>query len=64
MIEKTNQPYSFMIADVEKSEKELLFAHKKIKKMEEEVKRLNRENEQLVLVRYKYVFYIFSQRKV
>lgn len=26
MIEKTNQPYSYMIADVERAEKELMFA--------------------------------------
>lgn len=49
MIEKTNQPYSYMIADVEKAEKELLFAQKKIKKYEDEIKRLNKVNEALVM---------------
>ena len=39
MIEKTNQPYSYMIQDVERAEKELLSALKKIKVQEEEIKR-------------------------
>jgi cell division protein FtsB len=37
-----------MIADVEKSEKELFAAQKKIKKQEDEIKRLHKENEALV----------------
>lgn len=49
MLEKTKQPYSYMIADVEKSEKELFAAQKKIKKMEDEIRRLNKENEALVV---------------
>mmetsp|Transcript_2184 Transcript_2184/g.2109 ORF Transcript_2184/g.2109 Transcript_2184/m.2109 type:complete len:86 (+) Transcript_2184:232-489(+) len=49
LLEKTNQPYSYMIADIEKSEKELSFAHKKIKQLEEAYKKLKSENDQLKL---------------
>jgi len=47
MLGKTNQPHSFMIAEVEKSEKELLAANKHIAKLQDELKRLNKENEAL-----------------
>ena len=50
MVEKTNQPYSYMIADIERSEKDLMFSQKKLKQMEEELKRMAKENEQLKLV--------------
>lgn len=36
-----------MIAEVEKSEKELLAANKHIAKLQDELKRLNKENEAL-----------------
>jgi len=39
MIDKTNQPYSYMIQDIERSEKELHNAQKKIKALEEEIRR-------------------------
>jgi predicted nucleic acid-binding Zn-ribbon protein len=45
-----------MMADVEKAERELQFASKKIKKLEDEIKRLNKENEALTLVRIYYDF--------
>ena len=47
MLEKTNQPHSFMIAEVEKSEKELFAATKQIAKLQDEIKRLGKENEAL-----------------
>ncbi len=50
MVEKTNQPYSYMIQDIERAEKELANAVKKIKVLEDEIKRLKKENDQLVLV--------------
>ena len=49
MLEKTNQPYSYMIADIERSEKELNFAQKKIKTLEETLKKMKHENDQLKL---------------
>lgn len=49
MIDKTNQPYSYMIADVEKAERELDFAHKKIKKLEDELKRMSKVNEAITM---------------
>ncbi len=39
MLEKTNQPYQYMISDIEKTEKELSFAHKKIKQQDEVIKK-------------------------
>jgi septal ring factor EnvC (AmiA/AmiB activator) len=50
MMEKTNQPYSYMIQDVERTEKELNSALKKMKVLEDEIKRLKKENESLMLV--------------
>ncbi len=52
MIDKTNQPYSYMISDIERSEKELMFAQKKIRQYEEELKRSLKENEQLKSVSF------------
>ena len=45
MMDKTNQPYSYMIADVERAEKELNNALKKIKILEEHIKKLTKEND-------------------
>ncbi len=50
LMEKSGQPVSYMMADMERSEKELNFAQKKIKKLEDEIRRLLKENEQLVIV--------------
>ena len=47
MVDKVNQPGAYLVADIEKSEKELTFARKKIKKLDEELKNLKVENEQL-----------------
>jgi hypothetical protein len=45
LFEKTNQPASFMVADIERAEKELAFAQKKIKQLEEYLKKSKSENE-------------------
>ena len=50
MIDKTNQPYQYIMQDVEKAERELQFAQKKIKKLEDDIKRITKDNEALVLV--------------
>lgn len=51
MLDKTNQPHTYLMQDVEKLERELQFANKKIKKAEDEIKRLAKENEALNVVR-------------
>ena len=45
LLEKTNQPYQYMISDIEKAEKELAFVHKKCKNLEDSYKKLKHENE-------------------
>ena len=52
MIDKTNQPYQYIMQDVEKAERELQFAQKKIKKLEDDIKRITKDNEALVLVSF------------
>ena len=47
LLERTNQPQSYLLADVERSEKELDHAQRKIKQQEEVVKKLKMENEAL-----------------
>ena len=47
MVDKVNQPGAYLVADIEKSEKELTFARKKIKKLDEEVKNLRAEKDLL-----------------
>ena len=47
LLDKTNQPYSYMIKDVEKAEKELFNAQKKIKQQEELLMKIKKENEGL-----------------
>jgi progesterone-induced-blocking factor 1 len=47
LMDKTNQPYSYMIKDVEKAEKELFHATKKIKQQEEIIMKVKRDNESL-----------------
>lgn len=49
LVSKTNQPQSYMIADIEKAEKELDFATRKIKQMDDVMRKLKHENEQLKL---------------
>lgn len=59
LLDKTNQPYQYMINDIEKAEKELSFAHKKIKQLEEALKKLKQENDSLKIVftflNFKYI---------
>ena len=45
--QRTNQPQSYMIADIERAEKELDFANRKIKQLDDVCKKLKMENEQL-----------------
>ena len=47
LLERTNQPQSYLLQDVERSEKELDHAQRKIKANEEAIKKLKLENEQL-----------------
>ena len=51
LLQRTNQPHSYMIADIEKSEKELDFAQRKIKSLEDQMRKLRHENEQLKLAK-------------
>lgn len=47
LLERTNQPQSYLLQDVERSEKELDHAQRKIKASEEAMKKLRLENDQL-----------------
>ena len=49
LLERTNQPQSYMLADIERAEKELDFANRKIKQLEEAGRKVHNENEQLRL---------------
>jgi len=49
LIDKTNQPHSYILADIEKAEKELNFAQKKIKQLEDQLRKYKTENDQLKL---------------
>jgi uncharacterized protein YoxC len=49
LVTKTNQPQSYMIADIEKAEKELDFANRKIKQLDDVLRKVKHENEQLKL---------------
>ena len=51
LLTKTNQPNSYMIADIEKSERELDFAQRKIKSLEEQVRKLKVENDHLKMAK-------------
>ena len=42
---KTNQPQSYIIADLENAERQLDFAQRKIKQFEDVVKKVKHENE-------------------
>ena len=47
LVQRTNQPQSYMIADIERAEKELDFANRKIKQLDDVCRKLKVENEQL-----------------
>ena len=49
MLEKTNQPTQYILADIEKAEKELAYAQKKIRQLEDTIKHMKHENDQLKL---------------
>jgi len=47
LIDRANQPHSYIMADVERAERELNVANKRIKLLEDEVKKGRKEIEQL-----------------
>ena len=50
MLERANQPHAYILADVERAERELTVANKKIKAQDEELKRAKKEIESLTIV--------------
>jgi len=51
LVQRTNQPHSYMIADIEKAEKELDFANRKIKQLEDVNRKLKSDNDQLKMAK-------------
>ena len=51
LLTKTNQPNSYMIADIEKAERELDFAQRKIKSLEDHLRKLKVENDSLKMAK-------------
>ena len=47
LTERTNQPHNYILADIERAEKELEFANRKINQLDQNLKRSKHENEQL-----------------
>ena len=45
LIERTNQPHNYILADIERAEKELEFANRKITQLDQTLKRSKHENE-------------------
>jgi hypothetical protein len=52
ILERANQPHAYILADVERAERELTVANKKIKAQEEDLKRAKKDIESLSIVRY------------
>ena len=52
MLERANQPHAYILADVERAEREVTVANKKIKAQEEDLKRAKKDIESLSIVRY------------
>jgi len=50
MLERANQPHAYILTDVERAERELTVANKKIKAQDEELKRAKKEIESLTIV--------------
>ena len=50
LLERANQPHSYIMADVERAERELAVANKKVKVLEEELKKSRKEVETLQIV--------------
>ena len=51
LLTKSNQPQSYMIADIERAEKELDFANRKIKQLDDVCKKLKHDNETLKMAK-------------
>ena len=54
MIERASQPHAYIMADVERAERELGVGNKRIKLMEEELKRAKKDIESLSIVSLLY----------
>jgi len=50
MLDRANQPHAYIMADVERAERELHVANKKIKAQEEDLKRAKKEIDSLSIV--------------
>lgn len=50
MLDRANQPHAYIMADVERAERELQVANKKIKAQEEDLKRAKKEIDALSIV--------------
>lgn len=50
LLERANQPHSYIMADVERAERELAAAMKRIKALEEELKKAKKDQESLAIV--------------
>ena len=50
LLDRSNQPHSYIMADVERAERELQVANKRIKLLEDELKRARKDIEQLQIV--------------
>ena len=49
MLERASQPHSYIMADVERAERDLAISNKKIKALEDELKRSKKEVESLAI---------------
>mmetsp|Transcript_15161 Transcript_15161/g.20578 ORF Transcript_15161/g.20578 Transcript_15161/m.20578 type:complete len:123 (+) Transcript_15161:2085-2453(+) len=47
LVERSNQPHNYILADIERAEKELDFANRKIQQLDQQLKRSKQECEQL-----------------
>ena len=59
LLDRANQPHSYILADVERAERELAVANKRIKSLEEELRRGKKEIEGLMIVRFKNLNHIY-----
>jgi hypothetical protein len=50
LLERASQPHSYIMADVERAERELAAAQKKLKSQDEELKRSKKDIESLTIV--------------
>lgn len=49
MLERASQPHSYIMADVERAERELAVSNKRVKALEEELKKSKKEIESLAI---------------